>query len=403
MDASPVDAGTLDAVPSVVDAAPDAAPDAAADAGLDARDAAEGGSATTGTPSDAADAARDTAADAGRIWASCMEHVPEGAARPELENTFPDRGKAGYALALRVRVEHGLGETVLPNGFRIQRDSDAARAIASAGFELPVPDAGAGPSLKRQELPDKAVTEVVINFVALPEKPGRHTLTLPPIPIALSRASGELVTLCTTPHAIVIDEPIANETEPAPKDNPPPRPQREIWTLARDLTYGALLGIALAALVAWLVVLWRRRPKPPKPPPPPRPPWELALEALEDLRREDLVSQGRQAEHIDRVSDVVRLYLGRRFGFDGIESTTDEVLQVLRRMTPPLPVYDEVRQLLQDSDLVKFARWTPTDTDCRDVLTAAEHIVGATMPAQRPEPAHDSAETTESVGKEGSA
>ena len=76
---------------------------------------------------------------------------------------------------------------------------------------------------------------------------------------------------------------------------------------------------------------------------------------------------------------------------------------MLRRMSPPLPVYDEVRRLLQDSDLVKFARWAPTDTDCHDVLVAAEQIVRATMPAQRPEPAVKTDETTDNDGKEDSA
>ncbi len=324
--------------------------------------------------------------DAGRVWASCVEHVPEGAVRPKLTNTFPTKGLAGHALTLQVQLEHGLGETVLPNGFHIQGDSDAARALATAGFVLPDPNGSSGPSLSRREEADKAFTDVQIHFLSLPEKPGRHELTLPPIPIAVSRASGEFLTLCTTPHTIVIDEPIANEPEAAPQGNPPPRPQREVWTLARDLTYGGLIGVLAAALVALLILWWRRRPKPPVPPPPPRPPWEVALEALHTLRRGQLVAEGKRAEHVDQVSDVVRVYLGARFGFDGIESTTDEVLQALRRIHPPLLVFDDVRRLLQDSDLVKFARWSPTDEDCEQVLDTAERIVRATMPVAGPPP-----------------
>lgn len=322
----------------------------------------------------------DAAEDGGRVWASCMEHLPEGVTRPKLTNSFPARGLAGHALILQVQVEHGLGESVLPNGFRIQRDSDAARALATAGFTLPEPDGGSGPSLSRREADGKAVTDVRIPLVTLPETPGRHELTLPPVPIAIARASGELFTLCTTPHVVVVDEPIANEPEASPQDNPPARPQREIWTLARDLTYGGLLGGLIAALLAWLFLMWRRRPKPPAPPPPPRPPWEVAFEALDEVRRSNLVAQGQRSEHVDRVSDVVRVYLGARFGFDGIESTTDEVLQSLRRIQPPLLVFDEVRRLLQDSDLVKFARWSPTDADCDEVLVTADKIVRATMP-----------------------
>jgi hypothetical protein len=354
--------------------------DAAVDASLDAAPARDA-RASAGTK----DAAL-IGEDAGRVWASCVEHVPEGALRPKLTNTFPARGLAGHALTLQVQLEHGLGETVLPNGFHIQGDSDAARALATAGFVLPDPKGGSGPTLSRREEPDKAFTDVQIHFLSLPEKPGRHELTLPPIPIAVTRASGEYLTLCTTPHTIVIDEPIANEPEAAPQGNPPPRPQREVWTLARDLTYGGLIGALAAALIALLILWWRRRPKPPIPPPPPRPPWEVALEALQDLRRAQLVAEGKRAEHVDQVSDVVRVYLGARFGFDGIESTTDEVLQALRRIQPPLLVFDDVRRLLQDSDLVKFARWSPTDEDCEQVLDTAERIVRATMPEVGPPP-----------------
>ena len=41
------------------------------------------------------------------------------------------------------------------------------------------------------------------------------------------------------------------------------------------------------------------------------------------------MAEGRFAEHFDRVSDIVRKYLGLRFGFDGLESTTREALAVL--------------------------------------------------------------------------
>jgi hypothetical protein len=169
-----------------------------------------------------------------------------------------------------------------------------------------------------------------------------------------------------------------------PKPNPPARSQRELWTLARDLTWGLLLGAAIAALVTWLVLRWMRRPRPVPPPPPPRPPWELALEELDGIRAAALVSAGLLPEHFDRVSDAVRRYLGLRYGFDGIESTTDEVVQSLRAAQPPIPCFSTVVTLLQESDLVKFARMTPSPQDCDAVLTTAEQIIRDTMPGAAP-------------------
>ena len=370
-------------LPRAVEAAPedggvDAAFDATADAPFDARlnDAAPA----------AADAMSATRADGGaeKVWASCMENVPAGASRPTMEEAFPDRGYSGHALRLHVVLRHGKGETVLPNGFRVQHDSDAARALRVAGFAIPSPDGGSAPSIARRDDDQGAVTEVDIPFVALPPEAGRHHLTLPPVPLAVSRASGELITVCTQPHDVTIDDPIANEPDPAPKNNPDPRRQREQWTLARDLTYGALIGGAVAALLAWLVVRWLRRPRPAPPPPPPRPPWEVALEELRALRAALPVDAAQAADHVDHVSDAIRRYLGALYGFDGIESTTDEVLASLAMLQPPLPQFDGIRSMLVDCDLVKFARWIPTSSDCSRLLDEAERIVMETMPKPGP-------------------
>ena len=287
---------------------------AALDGGPGAADASRAGGSDAGAADAAASvdgsvgsAAGDAGAgDAERVWASCIEHIPEGATRPPLEESFPARGYSGYALPLRVVVHHGKGETVLPNGFHVQRDSDAARAMDVAGFVFPSPDGGSAPTLARRDEGESSVTEVVIPLVALPPTAGRHELTVPPIPIAISRASGDLITLCTQPHVVTLDDPIANEPEAAPKGNPDPRRQREEWTLARDVTYGVLIGGTAAALLTWLVLRWLRRPRPAPPPPPPRPPWEVALEELTALRRSSLLESGQLAEHVDRVSDTTR-------------------------------------------------------------------------------------------------
>jgi hypothetical protein len=159
--------------------------------------------------------------------------------------------------------------------------------------------------------------------------------------------------------------------------------------LAKNLTYGALMGAALAALAAWLIARYMRRPRPVPPPPPPRPPWEVALEELFSVRHAGLVQQARFAEHYDRISDAVRKYLGGRYGFDGLETTTREMTSILRRVTPPVGPLETVLSFLEECDLVKFARLTPSEEDCTNVLDQAEQIVNVTIPApgHAPEPA----------------
>jgi hypothetical protein len=313
----------------------------------------------------------------------CVERLPAGKERPKFTEGFPARGLSGHALPLVVTVVHGPAETVLPTGFHFQADAPEAKALKDAGFIVPNPEGGAGPKVVRTEGAATKST-VTLSFVALPKEPGRHELTLPALPISIARASGELVSLCTQPHTIVIEDPTSSTPNPKPKANPPPRRQREEWTFLKQAVSIGAIALAVGAVLAWLIGRWLKRPRPVPPPPPPRPPWEVALESLHDLRHAGLTREGRFAEHFDRVSDVVRRYLGDRYGFDGLESTTREMLSELRATTPRIIVLDDIERFLRQADLVKFARLTPTELECSTALGEAEQIVERTVPPPAP-------------------
>ncbi|HHH11835.1 MAG TPA: hypothetical protein ENK23_07165, partial [Sorangium sp.] len=81
---------------------------------------------------------------------------------------------------MTIVVEHGAGETVMPGGFRLDRGSDAIRALEERHWMLPEADGGAGAVIDR--VPAKgdsaiAVTTLKVPFVPLPDEPGRRTLT----------------------------------------------------------------------------------------------------------------------------------------------------------------------------------------------------------------------------------
>ncbi len=315
-----------------------------------------------------------------KTWASCTEHVPTGATRPTLKEQFPRRATSGYAAFLEVTVEHGKGESVLPQGFQTQASSAASRELEEAGFVFPEIDGGAGPTIATTPNANGATTKITIPVLLLPKKPGRNKMTMPPVPIAVARASGELLTLCTQPHDVVVDDPTSSTPDAKPRANPAPRQQLEEWVLAKQLTIGAAVGAVLAAALAWLAVWWMRRPRPVPPPPPPRPPWEIAFEELFAVRYAGLAKEARFAEHYDRVSDAVRKYLGGRYGFDGLETTTREMTSILKRVEPPVVELTTILGFLDECDLVKFARFTPSDEDCTRILDQGEHIVRVTIP-----------------------
>jgi hypothetical protein len=117
------------------------------------------------------------------------------------------------------------------------------------------------------------------------------------------------------------------------------------------------------------------------------------------VRHAGLLDARRHGEYFDRVSDAVRGYLGARFGFDGLESTTDEILTALKKQaggfvrvdtastdgapTPGIPL-DDIRHFLAECDLVKFANLKPSPEQCSSSIIAGEHIIRSTMPFSAP-------------------
>lgn len=311
----------------------------------------------------------------------CVEKLPSGKERPKLTEKLPSRGVSGHAFTFSLTVEHGKGETVLPGGLQLGSESAGIRSLERHGLFVPDPDGGAGPTLERTEQGERVTTKLELSFVPLPPNPGRNVIEVPPLPLSIARASGDVIVLCTERHQIVIEDPIANTSNPSPKPNPPPRPQREEWTALKNALMIGAVALVLGAILAWLFGKWMKRARPVPPPPPPRPPWEVALEELFDVRHAGLVAEGRLAEHFDRVSDTLRKYLGARFGFDGLESTTREALSVLREVRPSVEPLDSIESFLRQADLVKFAKIVPSAEDGELALVRAEHIVKNTLPS----------------------
>lgn len=339
-------------------------------------------------------------ADAGDATYGCVESVPKGAQRPLVSDSFPPRGTSGWAATLSITVRHGKGERVLPSGLDLSSAVEAKKVLRQAGFAIPDQDGGAAAQIwsePEDSQKAEATTHLELPLVLLPEGPGRNAMMLPPLPVAVARANGEIATVCTHPHAIVVEDPIANTPDAMPRLNPPGMPQREEWTSLKKALGWGTLGLFVGALIALLV--WRKisQPKPLPPPPPPRPPWEVALEELDAVRHAGLLEDKRYMEYFDRTSDAVRRYLGARFGFDGLESTTDEILAALQKQgggfirfeappsgTPRAPApgvgFDRIAKFLRDCDLVKFANLTPSSDQCATSLMTGEGIIRATMP-----------------------
>jgi hypothetical protein len=209
-------------------------------------------------------------------------------------------------------------------------------------------------------------------------EPGEHTL--PALKLRVVTGDGIVGSVRTEPIRFRVRSVLGNEPNAQPK--PATQPvvvMQDDYTLAWVL--GTLAVMLLTALLTWLGLRWwSRRAKPAAPPPPPRPPWERALEQLDALRQDArrLIAEGREREFVARTSDTLREYLGGRYGFDGLESTTDEILARLRKADVRGVSREEIAALLGDADLVKFAKAVPDEAQCEAILAGAYRVVRAT-------------------------
>lgn len=104
------------------------------------------------------------------------------------------------------------------------------------------------------------------------------------------------------------------------------------------------------------------------------------LAALDALRTEDLPGKGRAREFYFRLSEIFRGYLGERFSFEALESTSSELLESIRTLHTPGLQLKELTTFVFESDLAKFAKATPPPDECKASLEFAYRVVYATTP-----------------------
>lgn len=152
---------------------------------------------------------------------------------------------------------------------------------------------------------------------------------------------------------------------------------RPLMSLYRWVLWPVWVLLAVALGIAGALWYRHRQQQPVKgPPPKPRPPpFEEALDRLQALEQENLVGTGHKQEFYFRLSEIVRDFAGRRYGFDALESTSDELLFLLRQRPTPGLDYDSLERFLRDSDMVKFAKVEPTDGESKTIFEGARALI----------------------------
>lgn len=204
-------------------------------------------------------------------------------------------------------------------------------------------------------------------------------LRVPPIPVVYLQ-NGRQDTFFTNDIPIEVKMPTADTTlaDIKPIIEEPANWQDYLW-------YIIGIGVLLLAIVL-VLVLRKRKVRQNLPPPPPiiLPPHEIALQKLEELKKQKLWQQGQVKEYHSELTYIVREYLENRFGILALEQTTDEILEQLRKSDFDRALSEKLTNLLQTADLVKFAKALPPADFHDQAMAYVEEFILETKPVATP-------------------
>lgn len=181
---------------------------------------------------------------------------------------------------------------------------------------------------------------------------------------------------------------------------------KEIWkppfVLADyyPIIYGVLFALFLICVVGYIIQRIRSKKSliPFKKEEPKLPPYEQAIKELDEIKQQKLWQQGRNKEYYTLITDTLRKYIVDRFGVNAMEMTSGEILDILKEEEGAKTVYANLKQILQLSDYVKFAKMQPLPDENDQSMKYAYLFVDQTKRVEIPV----SDETTEAETDESS-
>ena len=87
------------------------------------------------------------------------------------------------------------------------------------------------------------------------------------------------------------------------------------------------------------------------------PPHQKALKAIDHIKAAKMQASDNSKEYYTKLTDTLRQYIEERFGFSAMEMTSSEIIQLLQEKGD-LTMIQELRELFQTADLVKFAKYS---------------------------------------------
>lgn len=149
------------------------------------------------------------------------------------------------------------------------------------------------------------------------------------------------------------------------------------------IALAVLLGIALL-VIAIIVYINKRKKGYYFTPKVIIPPHIVALKELEKLKEKHLCQQGLEKEYYTQISDIIRGYIAGRYNINAPEMISDDIVKAIHRVTETKSATENLAQILNLSDLVKFAKYIPLANENDLTLVNAMLFVNQTKPIEQP-------------------
>lgn len=149
------------------------------------------------------------------------------------------------------------------------------------------------------------------------------------------------------------------------------------------------IGLAILALIIAIVLYFVLRKKKEEIPIEERiHPYQLAMQRLGELDAKELLKQDKIKLYYIELTDIIRTYIERELKIPALESTTDELIEMILdfksmdKLDLPKETIRNLQKLLQEADLVKFAKFKPMAIEVEGHRTQTESIINNLRPEE---------------------
>lgn len=278
----------------------------------------------------------------------------------------------GKLMNLHLEVVENKGSK---GSFRIFNDSDRAKGYASVcgdsvelrcDYSIDTVELGSG--------------KVQLNYTVPVQAFDSGTFTLPPLAYAVGNdtAYANQLTFNVVPVSVTAEDPISGF---APVAEPDGNGFFD-WVPDWILDFWWIWLIIFLSVCAFIYALknYKKGGLEKILSKPVLPPWQEALAQLHDLKERKLWEQGLEKQYFTELTDILRVYLFKRFGINAMEMTTSQIMNIILQ-SDFKDKKDYMRHILNVADFVKFAKVRPLPADNIAAYDNAVNFVNETIPS----------------------